>query len=99
MHNAIKSVIVIASDIQLSYKLTVSHSSIRVSVTPLLAGRSLYWLAKTAGLPYWTVHKIANNKTNGISFNVLEKLCNALECEPCELIVRESLEAVNDGLR
>lgn len=99
MRNAIKSVILVASGIQLSYKLTVSHSIIQVSVKPLLANRSLYWLAKAAGLPYWTVHKIANNKTKGISFEVLEKLCDALECEPCDLIVRSLKEPVKDVLR
>ena len=53
-----------------------------------LAGRSLYWLAKTSGIPYSTVHKIASNKTDGISFTVLEKLSDALECEPIDLIIR-----------
>ncbi len=76
----------------MSYKLSVSHSSIKVDVNSHLAGRSLYWLAKTAGLPYYTVHKIANNKTYGISFAVLEKLCDALERQPCDLIVRALTE-------
>lgn len=64
------------------------RSNVKIDLETLLAGRSLYWLAKTSGIPYSTVHKVARNKTGGISFVVLEKLCNTLECEPCELIIR-----------
>lgn len=65
----------------------MNHSNIKIDLHTHLAGRSLYWLAKTSGVPYSTVHKIARNKTDGISFTVLEKLAQAFDCEPKELIV------------
>ena len=68
----------------------MNHSNIKIDIETYLASRSIYWLAKTSGIPYSTVHKIASNKTDGISFIILEKLCDALECNPCELIVRVS---------
>lgn len=66
----------------------MNSSNVKIDLETLLAGRSIYWLAKTSGVPYSTVHKIARNKTDGISFVVLEKLSDALECEPIDLIIR-----------
>jgi len=63
---------------------------IRLDLSSKLNGRSLYWLAKTTGMNYSTVHKLGNEQTKGISFGILEKLCEALECEPCDLIVWDS---------
>jgi putative transcriptional regulator len=65
-------------------------SMIRLDVSSKLEGRSLYWLAKTTGMPYSTVHKLGNAQTYGISFDVLDKLCDALGCEPGDLLVRVS---------
>ncbi len=67
----------------------MNRSNVKIELTTHLAGRSLYWLAKTSGVAYSTVHKIANNKTDGISFVVLEQFANAFNCEPCDLIVRK----------
>lgn len=75
------------------YKFYVNRSNVKIDLETHLAGRSLYWLAKTTGLPYSTVHKIAKNRTDGISFVVLEKLCDVFECEPCQLIFREKSNA------
>jgi DNA-binding Xre family transcriptional regulator len=74
---------------KISYNFLVNSSNVKIDLETLLAGRSIYWLAKTSGVPYSTVHKIARNKTDGISFVILEKLCDALECEPCKLIVKK----------
>lgn len=67
----------------------MSRSNVKIDLTTHLAGRSLYWLAKTSGVAYSTVHKIANNKTDGISFVVLEQFANAFNCEPRDLIVKK----------
>ncbi len=69
----------------------MQRSNVKIELETFLAGRSLYWLAKTSGIPYSTVHKIASHKTDGISFVVLEKLSNAFQCEPIDLIVREKV--------
>ncbi len=73
---------------KISYIFLVNTSNVKIDIDTHLAGRSIYWLSKTSGVPYSTLHKIARNKTDGISFIVLEKLCNALNCEPCQLIIR-----------
>jgi putative transcriptional regulator len=61
---------------------------IRLELSRLLNGRSLYWLAKETELPYSTVHKLYKTTTKGITFVVLDKLCTALECNPGDLLVR-----------
>jgi putative transcriptional regulator len=53
-----------------------------------LGNRSLYWLAKQTGIAYSTIHKLATTATQGISFGVLDKLCDALECTPGDLLVK-----------
>lgn len=78
------------------YNFSVNRSNVKIDLETHLAGRSLYWLAKTTGLPYSTVHKIAKNRTDGISFIVLERLCEAFKCEPCQLIFRDKSNAGNE---
>lgn len=41
--------------------------------------------ARLAGLKYSTVDNLYHDKTKSISFETLDKLCFALECEPSEL--------------
>ena len=50
-------------------------------------GRSLYWLASKSGVTYQTLSRLKGNKAKAISFDVLEKLCLALECQPGDLLV------------
>lgn len=55
-------------------------------------GHSLYWLAKQTGVAYSTLWKLKTADTQGISYGVLDKLCEALDCTPGELLVRVSGE-------
>jgi DNA-binding Xre family transcriptional regulator len=55
-----------------------------------LKGRSLYWLSKQTGIAYSTIHRLATMPPQGISFIVLDKLCDALECKPGDLITKTS---------
>lgn len=59
-----------------------------------LGGRTLYWLAKTSGIAYSTIHKLRKAPPRGISLDTLDKLCAALDCEPGDLLKR-----VPDGKR
>jgi putative transcriptional regulator len=61
---------------------------IRLQLADRLGNRSLYWLAKETGIAYSTIHKLSRTNTQGISFVVLDKLCEALDCEPADLLVR-----------
>lgn len=65
---------------------------IKVRLDDQLAKRkkTLYWLAKEAELPYLTVWRISQGKAKGITFDVLEKICNALKCKPGDLLELES---------
>lgn len=51
-------------------------------------GQSLYWLAKQTGVAYSTLWKLKTADTQGISYGVLDKLCEALNCTPGDLLVR-----------
>lgn len=49
-------------------------------------GRTAYWLAVETGTNHAVIAKLRHNRAKSIRFDVLERLCNALECEPSELI-------------
>ena len=43
-------------------------------------------LAKKAGVAYGTVFALYHEKAKGVTFEVLGKLCAALECQPGDLL-------------
>ncbi len=49
--------------------------------------RSLYWLAKQMGTDYATMHKFKSGKAAGVTFEMLGRICTALECSPGDLLV------------
>ena len=49
--------------------------------------RSLYWLAKQMGTDYATMHKFKSGKAAGVTFEMLGRMCTALECSPGDLLV------------
>ena len=54
-------------------------------------GKSQYWLAKETGIAQSTLSNLCANKTSKIDFLVLEKICNALDCDVTDIIsVKES---------
>ena len=54
-------------------------------------GSSLYWLAKETGIAQSTLSNLCANKTSKIDFLVLQKICNALDCDITDIIsVKES---------
>lgn len=48
-------------------------------------GKTKYWLIKNIEMSYQTVSDMMNNKTKGIKFETIDKLCKILECSPNEL--------------
>jgi putative transcriptional regulator len=52
-------------------------------------GRSLYWLTKQIGTDYTTMHRFKSGKAGGVTFDMLGRICTALECTPCDLLVIE----------
>lgn len=49
-------------------------------------GRSRYWLAAEADIKYDNLVKLCNGQTYSISFDVLERICRALQCTPNDII-------------
>jgi len=46
-------------------------------------------LARRSGVPQPTISRIESGKTSAVDFTVLEKLSNALGCDPGYLIVKK----------
>ena len=42
--------------------------------------KSVYWLKHETNISHATIYKMVNNETKMISFENLEKICNALNC-------------------
>jgi len=53
-------------------------------------GMTAYRLAMTAGLTHSTVSRLRHGQSTEIRLDVIEKLCEVLECEPSDLIQLES---------
>jgi putative transcriptional regulator len=51
-------------------------------------GRSYYSLARDAKINSSIISRMKQHKIKGVTFEVLDRICVVLECEPCELIVR-----------
>lgn len=49
-------------------------------------GRTFYWLAKETGISHTTLWRLKKGKALGINFLTLEKLCQALECHPGDVL-------------
>ncbi len=63
-------------------------SMIEIRVDQLLAehGRTFYWLAKETGISHTTLWRLKKGKALGINFETLEKMCQALKCQPGDVI-------------
>jgi putative transcriptional regulator len=49
-------------------------------------GKTRYWLAEEIGMRHHNLTKICNDRTSSISFDVLERICRALQCTPSDII-------------
>ncbi len=49
-------------------------------------GQTFYWLSKQAGVSHTTLWRLKKGKALGINFSTLEKICQALECEPGDIL-------------
>jgi DNA-binding Xre family transcriptional regulator len=51
-------------------------------------GNTFYWLAKTTGLNHAVVFKLRHNTMKQLGLDVIERVCEVLDCEPGDWIVR-----------
>lgn len=47
--------------------------------------KTAYWLYKQTGLTKKAVYDLINNKTDGIKFDTLSKICKTLNCTPNDI--------------
>ncbi len=61
---------------------------IEIRVDELLKGhgRTFYWLAKQTGISHTTLWRLKKGKALGINFDTLENLCQALGCQPGDVL-------------
>jgi putative transcriptional regulator len=61
---------------------------IRIRIDELLKEhkRTFYWLAKETGVSHTTLWRLKKDKAQGITFNTLEKVCQALKCQPGDVL-------------
>lgn len=62
--------------------------NIKVRIDELLneKGRSFYWLSKQTQISHTTLWRLKKGKALGINFATLEKICQALECAPGDVL-------------
>ena len=61
---------------------------IEIRINELLAEkeRSFYWLAKQTGISHTTLWRLKKGKAQGITFETLEVICKALECDAGDVL-------------
>jgi putative transcriptional regulator len=72
---------------------------IKIRVDQLLAehGKTFYWLAKETGISHTTLWRLKKGKALGINFETLEKMCQALKCQPGDVLALASAKPVKLG--
>lgn len=61
--------------------------------------RTLYWLAKQANVRYATVWNLSRGETGRLSIEVLDRICETLDCQPGDLLVRVTDAKARKGKR
>lgn len=52
-------------------------------------GKTIFAISRETGISYNTLFNIKKGQVRSISFDVLEKLCDCLECTPNDLLAIE----------
>jgi putative transcriptional regulator len=61
---------------------------IKIELEKLLEGRSLYWLSRETGIRWATLNAMANGKAQRLNVDDLEAICDALACQPGDLLTK-----------
>ena len=51
-------------------------------------GKTVYWLWKRTGLRYATIWQMSKGESARLSMDTLDRVCDALECQPGDLLVK-----------
>jgi putative transcriptional regulator len=70
------------------------RGTIEIQLEQLLSDRDMmaYALAKQVGLDQSMIAKFRDNEAKAVRLDVLERICNALGCEPGELLVKKAVK-------
>lgn len=73
---------------------------IRLAVLDLLKqkGKTKYWLYKQLGMSYQNFNNMVNNETKSIRYEIIEALCQILECTPNDLFDIDFDQPENGGM-
>ena len=66
----------------------MSHIELRLRELRRAKGLSQVQLAERTGIDQGALSRIENGKTQAMDFDVMARLCDALGCEPGDLIAR-----------
>ena len=63
----------------------------KVKINDVLAeqGKSKYWLSKQTGVTAHALTDLCGGKTTRVSFDLLDKICFALNCTPSDILEPE----------
>ena len=63
---------------------------IKLRLTEMLEkqGRTAYWLSKETGIRYASIWQMSKGETERLRIETLDRICEALECQPGDLLVR-----------
>lgn len=63
---------------------------IRLQLNELLEEReqTIYWLWKQTGIRYATIWQMGKGEVARLNLDVLDRVCEVLECQPGDLLVR-----------
>jgi len=61
---------------------------IKIELEKLLNGRSVYWLSQKTGVRWATLAAMAKSRTVRLELPVLDLVCEALDCQPGDVLVR-----------
>jgi len=50
-------------------------------------GRTIYWLAKQVDIDFTALYRMRNGQAKGIKFDLLGRMCQALECDISDLLI------------
>ena len=60
----------------------------KIELEKLLEGRSLYWLSQQTNIRWATLAAMVNGKAQRLNIDDLDAICDALECQPGDLLVK-----------
>lgn len=59
--------------------------------------RTLYWLCKQTGIRYATIWQMGKGEVARLNMDALDRICEVLECQPGELLVRADNRKLKRG--